>query len=199
LGSLLISTISRIHGPSNKSEKKIIRLNFLITVHFFSCLYFADLLQLIKSSISLSAISTKVIMKKKAVITGFVIGLFMSAKAQTTTNFNGRKTPPQVLLDQVLNTPSLKNQEFKMVLVTFQPGEIGTAHRHPIPTFAYVIEGEFESTFDGKVYHYKAGDTFYEEPNKLHGETRTIGDKAVKMLAIFIGDKGKPFLVPEKK
>jgi len=86
-----------------------------------------------------------------------------------------------------------------MILVTFQPGEIGAAHRHPIPTFAYVIQGEFESTFDGKVYHYKTGDTFYEEAGKLHGETKTIGNTPVKMLAIFIGDKGKPFIVPEKK
>lgn len=57
-----------------------------------------------------------------------------------------------------------------MVLVTFQQGEIGAAHRHPVPTFAYVIQGKFESTFDGKVYHYKTGDTFYEKPGKLHGE-----------------------------
>lgn len=127
------------------------------------------------------------------------MALFAGVKAQTTAGETNRKTPPKVLLDQVLNTPSLKDQEFKMVLVTFQPREIGAAHRHPIPTFAYVIEGEFESTFDGKLYHYKAGDTFYEEPDKLHGETRTIGDKPVKLLAIFIGDKGKPFLVPEKK
>ena len=138
-------------------------------------------------------------MEKKIVIMSAIVALAMNVRAQNATNAPNRKIPPKVLLDQVLNTPSLKDQEFKMVLVTFQPGEIGTPHRHPIPTFAYVIEGEFESTFDGKVYHYKAGDTFYEEPNKLHGETRTIGDKPVKMLAIFIGDKGKPFLIPEKE
>ena len=136
----------------------------------------------------------------KKVILAAIAGIILSipVKAQSTEGNPNRKIPPRVLLDKILNTPSLKNQEFKMVLVTFQPGEIGAAHRHPIPTFAYVIEGEFESTFDGKVYHYKAGDTFYEEPDKLHSQTKVIGTKAVKMLAIFIGDQGKPFLVPEK-
>lgn len=121
--------------------------------------------------------------------------LFGPAKAQKNPDVTA--VPPKILLTKLLNTPSLKNQEFKMVLVTFKPGEKSPGHRHPIPTFVYVIEGEFESEFDGKTYRYKAGDTFYEEPNKLHGGTKNLSaTKPVKLLAIFIGDKGKPFIAP---
>jgi quercetin dioxygenase-like cupin family protein len=137
-------------------------------------------------------------MKKLALTAVAIIGLFITSARAQTENGGATKTPPQVLLDQVLNTPSLKNQEVKIVLVTLLPGEIGAPHFHPIPTFGYVIEGEFESTFDGKVYIHKAGDTFYEEPNKVHQQTRNLGDKPVKFLAIFIGDKGKPFIAPVK-
>lgn len=86
-----------------------------------------------------------------------------------------------------------------MVIVEFAPGEISSAHRHPLPTFGYVLEGELESTFEGKVYHYKKGDPFYEFPNGLHSGTRNMSkDKPAKLLAFFVGEKGKPILVPEK-
>ncbi|MDR6943772.1 cupin domain-containing protein [Mucilaginibacter pocheonensis] len=137
-------------------------------------------------------------MKKIVLATMAIVGLLITSTKAQTGHVEATKTPPQVIFTKLLNTPSLKNQEFKMVLVTFQPGEIGAPHRHPIPTFAYVIEGEFESTFNGKTHHYKAGDAFYEEPNLVHGQTKTLGDKPVKLLAIFIGDKGKPFIEPAK-
>jgi len=87
-----------------------------------------------------------------------------------------------------------------MIVVTFAPGEVSTPHRHPNPTFGYVLEGDLESTFDGHVYHYKAGDAFYERPNGLHSGTRNMSkDKPAKLLAFVVGDKGKPVLIPVKK
>jgi quercetin dioxygenase-like cupin family protein len=137
-------------------------------------------------------------MKQLTLTAVAIIGLFITSARAQTGNGGATKTPPQVLLDSVLNTPSLKDQEVKILLVTLLPGETGAAHFHLMPSFDYVIEGEYESTYDGKVYIHKAGDAYYEEPNKVHQQTRTIGDKPVKFLAIFIGDKGKPFIAPMK-
>ena len=126
-------------------------------------------------------------------------GILLTASAQHADH-SVTATPPKVIYSKLLNTPSLKDQEFRMVIVTFAPGETSSGHRHPIPTFGYVLEGELESTFDGKVYHYKTGDTFYEEPGRLHTSTKNLSkDKPAKLLAMFIGDKGTPFLVPESK
>lgn len=108
------------------------------------------------------------------------------------------KVPPRLILQQLIESSGAKEQEVKIVFVTFAPGEVSEPHRHPIPTFGYVLEGELESTFDGKVYHYKAGDAFFERPNGLHSGTRNMSkDKPAKLVAFFVGDKGKPFLVPE--
>jgi quercetin dioxygenase-like cupin family protein len=137
-------------------------------------------------------------MKKLTATAVAIIGLLITSARAQTGNGGATKTPSQVLLDSVLNTPSLKDQEVKIVLVTLLPGETGAAHFHLIPAFGYVLEGQYESTFDGKVYIHKAGDAFYEEPNKVHQQTRTIGDKPAKFLAIFIGDKGKPSIAPMK-
>lgn len=110
------------------------------------------------------------------------------------------KTPPKVVFSKLINTKEIKNQEVKMVLVTFAPGEASNAHRHPIPTIGYVLEGEIASTFEGKTYIYKKGDTFWEEPNGLHNSTRNLSKtKPAKLLAYFIGNKEQPFLIPEKK
>jgi quercetin dioxygenase-like cupin family protein len=140
-------------------------------------------------------------MKKSAIIIlTFCAAFTLNAKAQDSGNAHANGTPPTRYLKQLIQSSGLKEQEVKMVIVDFTPGEDLAAHRHPIPTFGYVLEGELESTFDGKIYRYKAGDAFYERPNGLHARTRNMSkDKPAKLIAFFVGDKEKPFIVPEKK
>lgn len=125
---------------------------------------------------------------------------FVSAYAQhDMKSVDVTQTPPEVIFKKVINTPQLKNQQITMVVVTFAPGEISGAHRHPIQTVAYVLEGELESTFNGKVERFKKGDAFYEDPNGLHAETKNLSKtKPAKLLVYFIGDKGKTFITAAK-
>lgn len=105
----------------------------------------------------------------------------------------------KVLMTQALPGVDLTNQEVTMMLVEFPPNNIGGAHRHPGQTFGYLLEGELESTFEGKTYSYKKGDTFYEFPNGLHNGTRNpSASVTAKLLVFFINEKGKPTTVPEK-
>jgi quercetin dioxygenase-like cupin family protein len=104
------------------------------------------------------------------------------------------------LLKKLLNQPGISNKEVQMLVVTFPPASVSPAHRHPFPTFGYLLEGELESTFEGKTYHYKPGDTFYEYPNGLHVITKNNSpDKAAKLLVFFIAEKDKATTVPVKK
>lgn len=126
--------------------------------------------------------------------------LLSTANAQTARKSERDKVPPRIILKQIIKTSGLKEQEVKMVIVKFAPGEVITPHRHPIPTFGYVLEGELESIFEGEVFHYKKGDSFYETPNGLHSSTKNMSKtKPAKLLAFFVGDQGEEFVVPEEK
>ena len=103
------------------------------------------------------------------------------------------------ILQQLLNDPGLEGREVKMLIVDYPPGSTSPAHRHPCPTFGYVLEGEIESTFEGKAHRYKKGDSFYEFTNGLHNAARnTHPTKPAKLLVFFIAEKDKPTYIPEK-
>ncbi|MBS1529845.1 MAG: cupin domain-containing protein, partial [Bacteroidetes bacterium] len=73
------------------------------------------------------------------------------------------------------------------------PGSSSPAHRHPCPTFGYLLEGELESVFEGKHHLYKAGDSFYENSNGLHAVTHNPDrTKTARLLVFFIAEKDKP-------
>lgn len=140
---------------------------------------------------------------KKNLFPAFLLSLAISfnAKAQhSATDKAVTKVPPKVIFKRMINTPEIKDQEVKIVLVTFAPGEVSNAHRHPIPTIGYVLKGEIASTFEGKTTVYKKGDTFWEEPNGLHSQSKNLSKtKEAKLLVYYIGNKEQPFLVPVKK
>ncbi len=97
------------------------------------------------------------------------------------------------LLKQFINERGITNREVQMEVVNFPPGSSSPAHRHPCPTFGYVLEGELESVFEGKHHIYKQGDSFYENSNGLHAVTRNNDPaKTAKLLVFFIAEKNKP-------
>jgi len=128
-------------------------------------------------------------------------GLLTTAKAQHKTDHsqNITQAPPLVVFSHMINNEKVDNQEVQLVLVKFTPGEISGAHRHPKAAIAYVLEGEIESTFDGKIKRFKKGESFYEDPNLLHAETKNLSKtKPAALLVYFIGDKNLPFIEADK-
>ena len=109
------------------------------------------------------------------------------------------KITDRIILQQILEDPSLRGKEVQMVIVDFPPGIVSGAHRHPYQTFGYLLEGELESEFDGKKYSFKKGDSFYEFPNGLHNLTKNPSQtETAKLLVLFILDKGQVTSVREK-
>lgn len=120
-------------------------------------------------------------------------------RAQHHTPAAGSPTVVTNILQQVLNEPGLEGREVKMLIVDYPPGSITPAHRHPCPTFGYVLEGEIESTFEGKAHLYKKGDSFYEFTNGLHNSARNPHPTVpAKLLVFFIAEKDKTTYIPEK-
>ena len=88
------------------------------------------------------------------------------------------------------------------VVVTFEPGKAGLAHRHPGPGLGYVLEGEYEWAIDdqpAKVL--KAGETFYEPAGCLHRVSRNPAAKGkTRLLAWVIHPRdAKDLVIPEPK
>ena len=87
------------------------------------------------------------------------------------------------------------------VEVTYEPGQAGVPHRHPGPTFGYVLEGEYEWAIDdqpAKVL--KAGETFYEPGGCLHRVTRNPGKVKTRVLAWVLHPRdAKDLVIPEPK
>ncbi|MFG0297635.1 MAG: cupin domain-containing protein [Maioricimonas sp. JB045] len=95
-----------------------------------------------------------------------------------------------------------KEGRLTMLEVTWEPGGGSPDHRHPCPTFVYVLEGELETRIgDGPVRTYRAGDTIYEPTMILHADTRNLSDtKPARVLAVHIHDRDtKQLVVPAQQ
>lgn len=123
----------------------------------------------------------------------------LSAQHHETTNASSATLFSHFILQQTLADPGLENREVKMLIVDYPPGSKSTAHRHPCPTFGYVLEGEIESTFEEETHLYKKGDSFYEFSNGLHSSSRNPhASVSARLLVFFIAEKDKPTTIPEK-
>jgi quercetin dioxygenase-like cupin family protein len=68
-------------------------------------------------------------------------------------------------------------------------------HTHPGPETGYVIEGEMTLLIDGEAPRtLKAGDSYQIPPGAVH-DGRS-GDKGVKVMAVYVVEKGKPLASP---
>jgi len=83
--------------------------------------------------------------------------------------------------------------EVTAVRVEIPPGKQTGWHRHPVPCFAYVLEGELSVELEGvgtKIV--KAGEAFTEAVNVLHNGTNK-GTTPVKLVMFVAGESNKPY------
>ena len=69
-------------------------------------------------------------------------------------------------------------------------------HTHPGIEMGYLLEGEADLLIDGKPdQHLKAGDSYSIPAGAVH-DAKVHGDKALKVLGIYVVDKTKPLASP---
>lgn len=107
------------------------------------------------------------------------------------------------LVSSIDMAEKLNQQETKatFVLVTLQPGQTGSPHRHPGPVLGYVLEGEYELGIDdlpSKIF--KAGETFYEPQGCLHRVSKNPAKEGkTRVLAVVLHPKtAKDLVLPEQ-
>ena len=89
-----------------------------------------------------------------------------------------------------------QGEEGVMAQVELPVGAREGRHTHPAEVFGYVIEGTLTFDVEGRPQAtYKAGDSFFVEAGKVH-EGANNGSTPVKVVAVFVTDKGKPMTTP---
>lgn len=77
-------------------------------------------------------------------------------------------------------------------IVTLEPGQQTGWHRHNVPLFAYVIEGELSIDYgDHGIHQFSAGDAFVEAMDVEHNGM-TAGRGSARVLAVFAGAESVP-------
>ncbi len=78
------------------------------------------------------------------------------------------------------------------LIVEIAPGAETGWHSHPVPSFAYLLEGELEiRTKNNQVKLLKAGDAIAELVYTSHNG-KNVGATPVKILVFYAGDTGEP-------
>jgi quercetin dioxygenase-like cupin family protein len=118
------------------------------------------------------------------------VGLAMTAHAQSPVQ------PPPVkrTILQKVDVPGT-NLEMIFATVEIAPGVKAGRHSHPGVVMAQVVEGEFWIHLDGQPEKVlKAGESLTLAPGAIHNEGST--DKAAKLTAVYVLEKGKPLASP---
>ena len=102
------------------------------------------------------------------------------------------------IFTQELPPVSLEGWKMTALEITYAPGQVDRAHRHPGFVFGYVLEGDLRFKVDGgeeTVYH--AGQMFYEKPGSVHRvSANASASKQCRFLAMVFVDKSKPLTEP---
>jgi quercetin dioxygenase-like cupin family protein len=120
---------------------------------------------------------------------GFVGALFAQQPAPATPASNIKRT-----MLQKVDVPGT-NYETVTAIAEIAPGASSGRHTHPGPETGYVIEGEFTLLIDGQPpKSLKAGDSYQIPASAVHDVKS--GDKGMKVMAVYMVEKGKPLASP---
>jgi quercetin dioxygenase-like cupin family protein len=87
--------------------------------------------------------------------------------------------------------PGSPKYEAVMAIAEIAPGAMSGKHRHPGTEIAYVLEGSVVIEHPGKApITVNAGEAVKNEA-EVHN-AKNVGDKPVKILAVYLVEKGKP-------
>ena len=98
----------------------------------------------------------------------------------------------QTILSQPIAYPTQSPAKIVSAIVTMLPGEETGWHRHDVPMYGYILEGEVTVTYAGKGTHvYRQGDAIVEAIDTPHNG-RNTGNGPARILAVFMGANGVP-------
>lgn len=114
---------------------------------------------------------------------------------------NAQVQIPGVKMETLLRT-TLFGDDTKETLISsgeFAPGVTLPRHTHPGDDYAVVLQGTLELIVEGREpRRISAGEAFHVPSGLVH-YTRVLGDTPVRIIAIWVVEKGKPAMQPVTK
>lgn len=101
------------------------------------------------------------------------------------------------VVGETIKYPTTGAARVTAAIVTVAPGEKTVLHRHGVPMFAYILEGELTVDYGshGKKTFAK-GQALMEAMDVPHFGTNT-GTQPVRLLAVYLGADGARNVIPE--
>jgi quercetin dioxygenase-like cupin family protein len=99
-------------------------------------------------------------------------------------------TTSKTILDQPISYPTKGPAKITAAIVVMQPGEETGWHKHDVPLFGYILEGEVTVDYGAQGTRvYRAGDAVMEAIDLAHNG-RNSGKGVARLLAVFMGAEG---------
>ena len=131
------------------------------------------------------------------VVSGIGIGIALDRVAFAAQPQQAQPTIKRTVL-QKADDPAASKYEAIMAVAEIPVGGTSGRHTHPGVELAYVLDGTVTIVNDGgKPVTLKAGDVIENAAGTVHNATNP-GKKPVKILAVYIVEKGKPMAEPAK-
>lgn len=119
------------------------------------------------------------------------------------TNAAGYPTIPLLststtIMGETLRYPTTGPAHVTATIVTLAPGQRTIPHKHGVPLFAYVLDGEFSVDYGDKgIRTYKPGESFMEAQDFVHFGFNASNAPA-RLIAVYMGAKGAQDVEPVK-
>lgn len=121
---------------------------------------------------------------------GFVV--FSGGSVLTREGPQTLLSTSKTVLGQAVAYPTGAPAKVTSVIVTMQPGEETGWHKHDVPMFGYILEGEVTVDYQGHGTRvYRKGDAVMEAIGTAHNG-RNSGKVSARILAVFMGADGVP-------
>lgn len=105
----------------------------------------------------------------------------------------------KTVADETIHYPTSGPAQVTAAVVTIAPGGKTIVHRHGVPLFAYILDGEVTVDYGDRGKHtYRKGDAFMEAMGVPHLGINN-GTEPVRILAVYMGAKGAQNVIPDKE
>jgi quercetin dioxygenase-like cupin family protein len=102
------------------------------------------------------------------------------------------------IVGEMLRYPTTGPAKVTAAIVTLAPGAKTIAHKHGVPLFAYILEGEITVDYGEHGRRtYRQGEAFMEAMGVAHFGANT-GSQPMRLLAVYMGAEGADDVAPAK-